>query len=565
MTNKKNRANIIINQAFLLGEPSKRESAKSLSPLMCGFLLPGLMSVGLTSCGLVGNKVQATRAPSVATTVTKVTPIAAKPDEVVSLTGNSFSTAKNLRVSVPLTNGDSTSVPLTISDSKTASFAMPEGAGLGVKDVKLTQGTAATEVTRFNLIADQASNQLPIIVGDGSAVCSDQKYIDRNGDEQVGTKDCAAASTKVCTDDGEVGCLTTVSYPAALATGAASKILSGQTLAGIPGTALPRPEDCSSNGATGCVTTATFKSADLTNLAAGNIKSGVTIAGIPGEYPSAEFPLAGASETADLDATNFSAQIKSAAAFEYWTSTGARQTGTGDADITVGNIKDTVNLFGVVGTYQGEAPEPWDVRVGKTVNGVAGKLKVNCRNRANGDATGDQVVDIWDTIDDYLEVPPTNVWGNNNTDCGGVDDPSSSGDDDNVWKDVTTAGTGAASCSGSPERCTMQDKITGLWWSKLQQSTNWNTAWSNCQSLNYNGQTGWRLPTQKELMEAYTHGIRSAARTNWMTEGDMGNYFWSGSSVSFNTNIAWIVYLALGSTNSFPDGKGFTNQVVCVR
>jgi hypothetical protein len=583
MTNKKNRANIIINQAFLLGEPSKRESAKSLSPLMCGFLLPGLMSVGLTSCGLVGNKVQATRAPSVATTVTKVTPIAAKPDEVVSLTGNSFSTAKNLRVSVPLTNGDSTSVPLTISDSKTASFAMPEGAGLGVKDVKLTQGTAATEVTRFNLIADQASNQLPIIVGDGSAVCSDQKYIDRNGDEQVGTKDCAAASTKVCTDDGEVGCLTTVSYPAALATGAASKILSGQTLAGIPGTALPRPEDCSSNGATGCVTTATFKSADLTNLAAGNIKSGVTIAGIPGEYPSAEFPLAGASETADLDATNFSAQIKSAADFEYWTSSGTRQTGSGDADITVGNIKDTVNLFGVVGTYKGEAPEPWDVRVGKTVNGVAGKLKVNCRNRINSSVfnydnpgtfaigqsgvTSGSALDIWDTIDDFNASQNEGVPGgvvdswNSSTDCYGVESVVG---DDNVWKDVTTTnGTTASTCTATPANCTMQDKITGLSWSKSQQSTDWNTAWSNCQSLNYNGQTGWRLPTQKELMEAYTHGIRSAARTNWMTEGDMGSWFWSGSSVSFYTNGAGIVNLADGYTGNA--AKADAGQVVCVR
>jgi hypothetical protein len=71
----------------------------------------------------------------------------------------------------------------------------------------------------------------------------------------------------------------------------------------------------------------------------------------------------------------------------------------------------------------------------------------------------------------------------------------------------------------------MQDKITGLSWSKLQAGARWNTAWSNCQSLNYNGQTGWRLPTQKELMEAYTHGIRSAARTNWITEAFMNYNF----------------------------------------
>jgi hypothetical protein len=93
--------------------------------------------------------------------------------------------------------------------------------------------------------------------------------------------------------------------------------------------------------------------------------------------------------------------------------------------------------------------------------------------------------------------------------------------------------------------------MPGLSWSKLQANEAWDKAWSNCQSLNYNGQTGWRLPTQKELMEAYTHGIRSAARTNWMTETNMlDGYFWSGSSVSSGTNVAWGVNLANGGTSN---------------
>jgi hypothetical protein len=345
-----------------------------------------------------------------------------------------------------------------------------------------------------------------------------------------------------------------------------TSIAAGASILGVVGTAVLKPADCSTNAATGCVTTSTYKSADLTNLSAGNIKSGVTIAGTAGQYPSSSFPLTGSSGS-DLTTATFDAQIKSSGTFQYFGSDGTRYTGTGDTDIVDTNIKSAVDIFGTTGNVTaGASPNAWDLRAGVTVGSVTGMLKVNCRNRANGDATGDQVVDIWDTIDDLLGVPPTNVWGNNNTDCGGVDDPSSSGDDDNVWKDVTTAGTGAASCSGSPERCTMQDKITGLWWSKLQQSTDWNEAWSNCQSLNYNGQTGWRLPTQKELMEAYTHGIRSAARTNWMTEGDMGNYFWSGSSVSSSSNNAWVVNLANGRTfTTYDNGKSFTIQVVCVR
>jgi len=163
------------------------------------------------------------------------------------------------------------------------------------------------------------------------------------------------------------------------------------------------------------------------------------------------------------------------------------------------------------------APDPWNVRVGVTVNGVTGKLKVNCRNRVStssptlynydgaigsiGQAgqTGGSVRDIWDTIDDYNNtqagVPGGVVasWSSS-TDCYGVEAMAG---DDNVWKDVTTTnGTTASTCTATPANCTMQDKITGISWSKLQANATWNTAWSNCQSLNYNGQTGWRLPTQ---------------------------------------------------------------------
>jgi hypothetical protein len=387
---------------------------------------------------------------------------------------------------------------------------------------------------------------------------------------------------------------------------------------------------------------------------AGNIKSGVTIAGVSGQYPSASFPLAGADgSTADLDTATFDAKIKSSTAFEYWTSAGARQTGAGDSDISDANIKNGVSIFGTVGTVATPvAPDAWDVRVGKTINGVPGKLKVNCRNRANtsvfdidqgqaatitigspgtinitshGLTNGTMVrinystaptglsnnttyyvvnsaantfnlsttsggaainmttaaganvtvhrwrasptsVDIWDTIDDRnnnaLGLPPSVVtaWGNN-TDCAGVE---AAAGDDNVWKDVTTTAAGAASnCATDGDRCTMQDKITGLWWSKLQANAAWSQAVTNCQSLNHNGQTGWRLPTQKELMEAYTHGIRSAASTNWMTEANINSNFWSGSSVSHNTLNAWFVLLASGISNY--DYKYATYQVVCVR
>ena len=701
-------------------------SAQSVS--FINLLLSSAFLSALMSCDMLQNNVQVTRAPSVATTLSKISPIAAKPNEVVSLTGRNFSETKSLKVSLALANGLRTSIPLTIKDSENASFVMPEGAGLGLKEASLTQGTSQLEVVKFNLIADQAVNQLPIWIGDASEICNTRDYIDRNGETKTGTKDCTAliptpactedggsnclidGSTYVaarkenltagniksgvtiagvtgtvtqspgnCASDGDVGCVVVgPSFAAATKSGAESKILSGQSVAGVSGnvtlpavgkvltstqygvsgtgstgtltlpsasnvlsgtgtygdpgaqltpslankgswdlaTSFPgagyysgttnaptdatiargttitgvagsatlKPADCSTNAVTGCVTTATYQSADLTNLSAGNIKSGVTIAGTAGQYPSSSFQLTGSSGS-DLTTATFNAQIKSSGTFQYFGSDGVRYTGAGDTDITAANIANGVDIFGATGSLTGAvAPDPWNVRVGVTVNGVTGKLKVNCRNRVNSgiynyDGAVESIpqttvnsgtaIDIWDTIEDYnggdTGLPPSIVtaWGNN-TDCGGVDTVASSADDDNVWKDVTTTTAGVAStCAADGARCTMQDKITGLSWSKLQSNQDWNTAWSNCQSLNHNGQTGWRLPTIKELMEGYTHSIRSAASNNWMTEADMNYYFWSGSSASDGADSAVFFYLARGYSDVAP--MFVSPKVVCVR
>jgi hypothetical protein len=447
----------------------------------------------------------------------------------------------------------------------------------------------------------------------------------------------------------------------------AAKMRSDLTISGVIGTLT----DCSSNGATGCVTTATYKSADLTDLSAGNIKSGITIAGQLGDYPSVTYKLPLAEdETADLDDATFDIKVKSQTAFEYWTSTGLRQTGAGDEDITQANIKDTVSIFGTVGnltTAAGASPNAWDLRAGVTVGSVTGKLKVNCRNRANltlqdmdigrsvsgiasnvltttlahelasnqavrlhysGVPSGvnnyttyyvisasattfqlsmtsgpgaamsisggagitvhkwlDGTADIWDTIDDYNNftsgLPGSVISGWTNNDCGGIDTPGLSSDDDNVWKDVTTSnGVTASTCTaGTSTNCTMQDKITGLWWSKLQGSVAWNAALTTCSTtLNattpyagnsvagYNGQTGWRLPTQKELLEGYTHGIRSAGTANWMFDSNMNSFFWSASSTSGSGNDSkYALVMNLASGSSGINNKSNPYQVVCVR
>ena len=92
---------------------------------------------------------------------------------------------------------------------------------------------------------------------------------------------------------------------------AANKVLSGTSfgvLAGDSGSVA----DCSSNGEDNCYlnSAGSFDAADLSNLSAGNIKSGVTIAGTAGDYPSSSYPLPSASATPDLDNATFNAKNK---------------------------------------------------------------------------------------------------------------------------------------------------------------------------------------------------------------------------------------------------------------
>jgi hypothetical protein len=179
-------------------------------------------------------------------------------------------------------------------------------------------------------------------------------------------------------------------------------------------------------------------------------------------------------------------------------------------------------------------------------------------------ATG--VSTVRDTIEDYNNNRAlselTAPWSSA-TQCGGA---SATLADDNIWLDVTTTSGGAAStCAADAARCTFQDKITGLWWSKTQStSISWAAAMATCEGLNYNGQTGWRLPTQKELMDAYSHGIYTAPNANWITKSHMdSNWFWSSSSVSGDPAGAGIVSLHYSYTNSAH--KTVTNTAVCVR
>jgi hypothetical protein len=479
----------------------KQESFSPVRQHLVGLLIISLATI---SCGLVApndsKNSQNRSASSVMAIAEQITPITAKPGDVLEVKGKNFSAVSGIKVRFTLSDASLRDVDLSVATPTSASFVMPDGVGLGLKHVLILQGDVLVGTLR--LVANTADNSLPILIDDSGEVCITKDYIDRNGDKKTGTKNCSAGLA-ACSQDGQRNCVVAGNYAAANTTDIASKIPTGQTIAGVPGSI----ENCTAGGSN-C-----FLPRYAQNM-----------------------------------------QVLKAIDFQN-------------------NVQRL---------------DPWDVRVGVTVNGVPnyGKLKVHCRNRvlsgvynydgyvtnigSSGVISGG-LIDIWDTIDDGYTAPPglspSIVPGWGDADCRGVEKTAG---DDNVWKDVTTTSEGVAStCDADADRCTMQDKITRLWWSKSQGNKSGNRAWGLCSSLNHNGQAGWRLPTQKELMEAYTHGIKSASHINWIAEADMNRAYFSGSyytAVTQSDISAWQVNLANGSTFWNWDYPHWTfREVVCVR
>jgi hypothetical protein len=356
----------------------------------------------------------------------------------------------------------------------------------------------------------------------------------------------------------------------------AGNIKENEVVFDVTGTAdIESHSDCSADAEIGCITVETFKAADMSNVTAGTIKDGVVVAGVTGDYPSATFPLNGAGGTADLTSATFEVQVKSAAAFEYFDSTGARQTGAGDADLAAANLKLNISVFGETGTYNGITPDPLNIRIGTTINGIAGQMKVNCRNPIvnakfnydgltsaipNTTVTTGTVPDWWDTITDYhgggtfppANLPnganPENQWSIN-TYC-----------DENNF--VVNAEDGA--CDSAADECTITDKISGLMYSEQGASTvSWPAAVAHCDNLVHANLSDWRLPTQKEIMATSIRGIRAINKLG-LSLTAFDSDMWSATtaesgdgSQAFRTDFS--------ETNSRSKPKTDLYGVICVR
>ncbi|HYX31712.1 MAG TPA: hypothetical protein VE954_01270 [Oligoflexus sp.] len=166
--------------------------------------------------------------------------------------------------------------------------------------------------------AETQGTSYPLVMLDASEVCEGIKYYNRDGILTTGERICDMNSLNLlpqniragviiggvtgvmvpadttCSKDGEVGCVTSADMPAASAQNLAAKVMVGQTVAGISGTAAGQTySNCTTDGATSCVATAAFPAAMATGLAS-KVAAGQTVAGVVGTAPAESHALCAA-------------------------------------------------------------------------------------------------------------------------------------------------------------------------------------------------------------------------------------------------------------------------------
>lgn len=232
-----------------------------------------------------------------------------------------------------------------------------------------------------------------------------------------------------------------------------------------------------------------------------------------------------------------------------------------DADIAAGNIADGIAIFGVTGTFAGGGYAFGDDDA-SYVLGTADGAGTALSDMWNGTRTdggfpgGDQEnggVDDYNNADpapaDRYAGPWTACDSGNNY-CGTGLASADARDDSTglVWS-LPCAGVGCTSFSDS-------SPLTYSW-DNSATNNNSQTAQELC-SAGSHGESGWTLPNQKQLMQAYIDGSYGNLEAS-----DVNRYYWSSSTVSNSTTNAWRMGLSFGGTST--NAKTNSNYLRCVR
>ena len=336
--------------------------------------------------------------------------------------------------------------------------------------------------------------------------------------------------------------------------------------------------------------TGTTLSAVDGNLTAENIKAGVTIFGKPGTFTTGAtaveadtlsgktFYVGGAVKTGTIPTRTLSAENETIAAGYY----AATTLSAVDTDLTVGNIKTGITIFGKLGTFTtGATAVEADTLLGKTfyAEGVVktGTMPTRTLSAANetvaaGYYTGttlsavDTDLTAWNIKNGVTIFGKAGVYIGNYLPDTGYTTVLVAGDDasypSSAQPSYTDNGDG-----------TITDNRTGLMWAKDGNGAGcntgnmgkWETAGFYCQNLILPAglYEDWRLPNVRELMSIVNYGAYSPSINAGFFPNTKTSDYWSSTTYATSITSAWVVVFDIGITVS--SSKTNNGYVRCVR
>lgn len=324
------------------------------------------------------------------------------------------------------------------------------------------------------------------------------------------------------------------------------------------------PALCTKNGQTDCLNKNNFKALDTTTMTAADIKMGQTVAGIVGTKRKIK-QCRNAAYLAFHDATYPPSNLTRMIAGPSWNS---GTTDIIDLSIEHGLTNNAPVRFSATGstpaevtigtTYYATVISSTEIRISATVGGpLIDFSSGGTVNQIVHDA-GDGVASDFDTIDDLNELntnpaPKAGPWGS--------DYVCSEDNFVNVSTEVIPSGA-TPTFGNKPFTQVWRDELTGLLLTNILYDGTGTTTWAEairlCRAVDSAGAgTGWRLPTQREMMQLYIDGSAKIP----IAGGDMHAWIWGSTKMG---TYRWTGNLATGNTGIL-DPWDTTASVICVR
>lgn len=153
--------------------------------------------------------------------------LSAKPGEVVTIHGSNLTEGIEAFV-----NGQP--VPFQRVDLNTATIEMPASLDPGI--LKVTFSLKSKVITNISLMNGNSIESMKSVLIPLESVCDSFIVKNAEGDLARGKANCANQQN-VCSESGQSDCKTTANFPAVKKSSLASKVLEGQTIAGVSGEA----------------------------------------------------------------------------------------------------------------------------------------------------------------------------------------------------------------------------------------------------------------------------------------------------------------------------------------